>query len=220
MNPSDPAHDHDLGDVAAVYREHAAQVSRWARRLAGPDHDIEDVVHDVFVVALRRARTFDRDRGEVGAWLHGITVKVVQTHRRRVRLRRLLAFLPGTDADDRRPEWASASPDPEQNASSAEAMRRLYQALEQLSEKHRTAFILHDIDGCSGEEIARITSVSLNNVWVRVHRARRQLASALEGAGADMRGRRRDLAINPAERLLTAGDAKAQTAGARQGSER
>src|SRR4051812_581788 len=40
-------------DLDAIYREHAADVSRWARRLGGPQADVEDLLHEVFLVVQR-----------------------------------------------------------------------------------------------------------------------------------------------------------------------
>ncbi len=37
-----------------LYESYEPMVERWVRRLAGPSADVEDMVHDVFVVALRR----------------------------------------------------------------------------------------------------------------------------------------------------------------------
>jgi len=38
----------------ALYGQHLAKVKRWARRLAGPSADLEDLVHDIFLIALRK----------------------------------------------------------------------------------------------------------------------------------------------------------------------
>ena len=38
----------------------------------------------------------------------------------------------------------------------------------------RSAFVLFEIEGLSGEEIARIQSIPLNTVWTRLHHARRE----------------------------------------------
>jgi len=40
--------------LAEIYDRYAPQVERWARRLAGPRFDAEDLLHDVFLVVLRR----------------------------------------------------------------------------------------------------------------------------------------------------------------------
>src|SRR5512141_1484124 len=72
-----------------LYDAYASDVTRWARRLAGPTADIEDMVHDVFLVALQRAFTF-RGGATVRTWLFRITHHVVRSRLRRNFLRGLL----------------------------------------------------------------------------------------------------------------------------------
>src|SRR5947207_14469683 len=72
-----------------LYERHAADVERWVQRLAGPRGEIEDLMHDVFVVALRRRHEFRGD-ASVRTWLFRITHHVVRSRRRRDFVRRLL----------------------------------------------------------------------------------------------------------------------------------
>jgi len=65
------------------------QVERWARRLAGPRFDAEDIVHDVFLVVLRRQHEF-RGEARITTWLFRITAQVVRCRRRNDALRRWL----------------------------------------------------------------------------------------------------------------------------------
>lgn len=162
-----------LDDPGLVFRAYGARVARWAQRLLGPGSaDLEDTVQDVFLVAFRRRGAFDPGRGELGAWLHGITVRVVQSRRRRLALRRWFWAS--------QPEAWSAAPDcPEEGAMRLQLRGHLYALLERLPEKQRTALILHDLEGLDGERIAQLTGATVGNVWVRVHRARKALAAAL-----------------------------------------
>ena len=51
------------------------------------------------------------------------------------------------------------------------------EALAKIREERRTTFVLFEIEGLSGEEIARIQSVPLNTVWTRLYHARRDFAA-------------------------------------------
>lgn len=166
-----------------VYRAHAPAVSRWAQRLAGPGMDLEDIVHDVFVVVQRRLPDFRGD-ARLTTWLYEITVRVVQARRRAAWWRRRLVPW-GRSAEGRDPVLGVSSrlvdpgPSPADRAERRQANEALYRALESLPEKHRTALILFELEGLSGQEIAAITGTSVANVWVRVSRARAQLVSSL-----------------------------------------
>jgi RNA polymerase sigma factor (sigma-70 family) len=72
-----------------IYERHVADVDRWVRRLVGPREDVEDIVHDVFLVAVRRRGTFRGD-ASVKTWLFRIAHHVVRGRRRRERVRRWL----------------------------------------------------------------------------------------------------------------------------------
>jgi RNA polymerase sigma-70 factor (ECF subfamily) len=157
-----------------LYERHATDVKRWARRLAGPHADVEDLLHDVFVIALRRRFTFRGD-ANIKTWLFRITHHVVRARLRRKRVRGLLF---GRHHE----ELAAALPSPSTPQDEAERHERhvrLYQALDRLSDVYRTTLILYEIDGLSGEEIAELTDVNLSAVWVRLHRGRAKLQALL-----------------------------------------
>src|SRR5512136_3260538 len=75
-----------------LYESYEPMVERWVRRLVGPTAEVEDLVHDVFVVALRRRREFRGD-AKVSTWLFRITQLVVRKRRFRRRLRQFLDVL-------------------------------------------------------------------------------------------------------------------------------
>ena len=160
--------------VDELYDAYAADVLRWARRLAGPTADIEDMVHDVFVVALQRAFTF-QGGASVRTWLFRITHHVVRDRMRR-------RFLRGILFHRRKDEMVAALPAPEtphQEMERREEHERLYRALDRLSDNYRTALILYEIDGLSSDEVAELTGVSVGAVWVRLHRGRAKLFAYL-----------------------------------------
>jgi RNA polymerase sigma-70 factor (ECF subfamily) len=162
----------DVVDV--LYEAYAADVLRWARRLAGPTADIQDLVHDVFVVALQRIHTFHGDAREK-TWLFRTTHHVVRNHKRRGFVRELLFHR-------RKDEMAAAllSPaTPMQEMERREEHERLYRALDRLPDRYRTLIILYDIEGLASDEIAELTGVNLGTVWVRLQRGRAKLFKIL-----------------------------------------
>jgi RNA polymerase sigma-70 factor (ECF subfamily) len=165
-------------DLESVYRRHGRDVSRWAERLAGPSFDVEDIVHDVFLVVERRLSEFRGD-AQLSTWLYEITVRVVQSRRRRRRRRWLWPFGGGNE-----PGGAEVVEIADGRASALEALERrqatslLYRFLDELDDKYRTAVMLFELEGLSCREIADITGVSVENVWSRVSRGREKLVRA------------------------------------------
>jgi len=155
-----------------IYREHAAEISRWLKRLTGSEdrERIQDLLHEVFLVVQRRLPEF-RGEAALRTWLYAIATRVVVAHRRKARLRRLL--------------WRSAEPELAQERSTPEtplhvlerqrATALLYGLLERLSERDRTLIILFELEQTPAEQIAQILGMRPANLWVSLHRARRRL---------------------------------------------
>ena len=157
-----------------LYENYEPTVERWVRRLCGPGADIEDLVHDVFVVALRRRGEF-RGEAKVSTWLFRITQFVVRKSRFRRRLRTFLDVLHRSQAEVVVPP----SPTPLELVEQRQRCASLYAALDRLPDKYRTAIILCDIEGAGAEEAGQLLGLTANAVWVRVHRGRAMLAEQL-----------------------------------------
>jgi RNA polymerase sigma-70 factor (ECF subfamily) len=174
-----PVHDADVATertdrLDELYARHASDVKRWVRRLAGPSADVDDLLHDVFVIALRRRFTF-RGEANVTTWLFRITHHVVRSRQRRSYLRALL-FGRHQDA---LAEATTPSATPHEEVERREQHVLLYQALGRLPDAYRTALILYEIDGLSGEAVAELIGISLGTLWVRLHRGRAKLLACL-----------------------------------------
>jgi RNA polymerase sigma-70 factor (ECF subfamily) len=159
-----------------LYELYAASVERWVRRLVGPGAEVEDLLHDVFVVALRRRREF-RGEASLQTWLFRITENVVASRRRRSRIRGWLLARHREDPSAQ----ATAPGTPLEQIERREQQVRLYAALDRLPDKYRTAIVLYELEGLSGQAIAALVGEDVNTVWVRLHRARAKLLSALGG---------------------------------------
>jgi RNA polymerase sigma-70 factor (ECF subfamily) len=157
-----------------LYENHEPAVERWVRRLAGPSADVEDLVHDVFVVALRRRHEF-RGEAKVSTWLFRITQLVVRKRRFRHRVRQFLDVLHRNHEET----LAPPSPTPLELVEKRQLCAQLYAALDRLSDKYRTAVILCDIEGLAAEEAGQLLGLTPNAVWVRVHRGRAMLLERL-----------------------------------------
>jgi RNA polymerase sigma-70 factor, ECF subfamily len=152
----------------AVYTNHFHHVARWARALGGLSADIDDLTQDVFLVVRRKLGSFDGP--SLPAWLYGITRKTVSDYRRRAFMRRLLGGMIRS---------AEVSPEPHANADATDSYERLearqlmVRVLEQMSDVRKTAFVLFEIEGYSGEEIAELEQIPLATVYTRLHHARK-----------------------------------------------
>ncbi len=162
-------------DTATLYRQHAADVSKWVRSLAGPDADIEDLVQEVFIIAHRSSGQFRGD-SSVTTWLFGIAHNLVRRHRRVQKVRQWLSG----SAKDVAGEQASAAPTAPELLAKRQAQKRVYRVLDKLNEKQRTALILFELEGHSAAHIAQLYGVKPDLVWVWLSRGRAQFSAHLE----------------------------------------
>jgi RNA polymerase sigma-70 factor (ECF subfamily) len=161
-------------DSGRLFHLHSAQVTRWASRLGGPAIDVDEVVQEVFLCVHRRLASF-RGEAQITTWLYGITENVVRARRRKERLRRFWA--PWLQAETLHAQVGRATP--LEDLERRESTQLIYRALDRLADKYRTPFILFEIEGISGDQIAELLRIKVATVWVRLNRARKLLAKSL-----------------------------------------
>ena len=127
-----------------------------------PRGDVDDLVQDVFVLAMRRIEGL-RDPGAVGPWLAAIARNCARDHYRRRRDTEALTV-------------DVAGPAPQH----AEALAVLA-AIRALPEAYRETLVLRLVEGMTGPEIAERTGLTHGSVRVNLHRGMRLLRDALQG---------------------------------------
>ncbi len=153
-----------------LYVESADSLHATLRRLA-PRSEADDLLQEVFLVALRQAEVVLKARSP-RAWLFGVALQVARAHRRRQFFRRLLnldAVLEVAADDDvhRQVEWRSRA-------------RLAAVALEKLTAKKREVFVLFELEGLTGDEIAIAVGCPLKTVWSRLEHARSELLATVD----------------------------------------
>lgn len=153
--------------LASLYRAHAGFVWRVVQRLGVPEAAAEDVVQEVFLVARRRLPDYE-GRGAATSWLYGIARGVAANYRRgQARAERRLRVV----ADPR----PVAAPSPEDAVGRADAVAQVERFLAGLDPDQREVFVLVDIEGLSGPEVAEALGINLNVAYSRLRLARRKL---------------------------------------------
>lgn len=156
----------DFDRLVATHRD---RVARLVYRLLGWSGDVDDVVQDVFLAALRGFGAF-RGEAEVATWLTAITVNRCRTHRRKLWLRGkwFANVLKGGDA----------IPDSRQ-ATDLDVCARVRQAVQALPARYREVVVLRYLEDMPVARIGEVLGLSPNGVGVRLHRARAQIKLVL-----------------------------------------
>ncbi|MEM1032401.1 MAG: sigma-70 family RNA polymerase sigma factor [Myxococcota bacterium] len=189
------------GDVEAfteLFRAHRSLVTGVAYRMVGPHADLEDIVQDVFLQVHRSLPDF-RGQSKFTTWLHRVTVNVVLMARRRARSR------PKYADEESAPPEPSDDPSPDQDLDRRRRIEAFRRLLDRLSEKKRTVFVLHDLEGMPPVEIAEVVDCPVLTVRTRLFYARKELAElmrqepSLHNVATLGQRRRRGQADGPAE---------------------
>jgi RNA polymerase sigma-70 factor (ECF subfamily) len=139
--PAAPAADLALlGEPAALtalYQRYAPYVASIAMRLLGRDSEIDDLVQDVFLEAVRGISKL-RDPLAVKGWLARVTVRLAVRRLRRRKLRQAL-HLEFEPADYE--QLAAPSATPEQRA----MLAKIYRVLDRLPTRTRVIWVLRHV---------------------------------------------------------------------------
>jgi RNA polymerase sigma-70 factor, ECF subfamily len=141
---------------------------RSLRRLGVRPEDVEDDVHEVFLVLNRKWRDYDPSR-PLRPYLFGIAFRVVAARRRRER-REVPGALEGVPASDDRPDEALEA---------ADARELVLNALARVPIARRGVLVMHDIDEMPMRDIARALSLPLFTGYSRLRKARREFEAAV-----------------------------------------
>ncbi|MFO0573945.1 MAG: sigma-70 family RNA polymerase sigma factor [Polyangia bacterium] len=142
-----------------LFKDHARFVAAVVLRVLGRDHEVDDVVQEVFLDAmsgLPRVHTPAAIRG----WLKTVAVRKAYRH---LRKRRVRAFL-GLDQPGCYEHLAATGCGPEERA----LLARVYHLLDQIPVNERLAWTLRYVEGEQVEAVAALCGCSLATVKRRI----------------------------------------------------
>lgn len=160
----------EANDLDGIFRRYSAYVAAVALRLLGRDDEVDDVVQEVFLAALRGLSRL-REEGAVKGWLATVTLRVA---RRRLRMRRLRGFF-GLDASTGYEQIAA----PGASADERALLSRVYTVLDGIPVRERLAWTLRHVEGEALEAVARACECSLATAKRRIAAAQARLDRAL-----------------------------------------
>ncbi|MFO7976786.1 MAG: sigma-70 family RNA polymerase sigma factor [Candidatus Hydrogenedentota bacterium] len=136
-----------------------------------------DVSQEVFIKAHNALAKFRGD-SSFKTWLMRITANQCKDYLKKRRLE-TVSF------DESR--YAADAPThvlpPDRSLEAREIGEAVQKALDKLSHKHRTAFILREFEGLSYEEMAQVMNCNIGTVMSRLHHARKKLQKGLTQMG-------------------------------------
>jgi RNA polymerase sigma-70 factor (ECF subfamily) len=184
MAASDPAVDAELvlamargqtDALAKLYDLHAPVMLALAQRILGSKNDAEDLVHDVFLEAWRRAADYDPERGTVRAWL------VLRTRSRAIDTLKSAKVSRTVSVGDS--GWLERLLGGSEDVSASADRDLVRRTLRDLPEDQRMVLLLGYFEGLSSSEIAERLATPIGTVKSRVAKALLRLREALGPKG-------------------------------------
>jgi len=164
---------------AHIVKMYEKMVYNLALRLLGNEDLAESVLQETFLKVLQALPNF-QERSQLSTWIYRIATNQALM-RLRSKKRRQQSF--DENIEDENRDYSSfmhsVEKDPLDSLINKELKEKMDQAIEQLPENYRTAFVLKDIEGLALKEIAEMLELSLPAVKSNLHRARVALRNKL-----------------------------------------
>lgn len=171
------------GDLAAydqLVRDYQERIYATLYHMTSNHEDAHDLAQEAFIKAFQ---ALDRFKGDSSffTWLYRIAVNKTINFLKKRQKRRMLSL---NDLDWNVEHDASlvaliCGRNPRRDVALSELHEQLNIAMQKLSETHRLAVTLHDIQGLPHEEIGRIMDCNTGTVRTRLFYARQQLQAHL-----------------------------------------
>lgn len=151
--------------MAEFHDRFALPVQRILWSIMGPDHELADLHHDVFVRALQSIDSLSEPEALAG-WMNTIAVHTARSAIEKRISRRRWSVLGFPEVDQ-----GASSPDPVRQLDAREALRAIHALMERLPVPERIAFALRFLEDLELTEVAEACEVSLATIKRRLARA-------------------------------------------------
>ena len=170
----------DMAAYDELIRRYQRRIYQLIYNMTSHREDAEDLVQEVFVRAFSALPRFKGD-SSFYTWIYRIAVNQTINYLHKRKRRAALSLDDLDQAVERDADYVElrSRESPFRDVTLTELQKKLNEALQTLSEKHRTVVVLHDIQGIQHDEIARMLGCSEGTVRSRLFYARQELQKQL-----------------------------------------
>ncbi len=163
-------------------------VVKYSRKLYGlvynmtsNKEDTHDLLQDIFAKAYRSLKRF-RGKSTFYTWIYSISVNMTLNFLKKRKRRAGYSFDDVDSGIQNDPAFIDQGhrANPRRQSNIHELQKKLNEAMQELSEDHRSVVTMFDIQGMPHAEISRILKVSEGTVRSRLYYAHKQLQGYLE----------------------------------------
>lgn len=166
--------------LVELMRRYREPIFRLSYRYVHSEADASDLTQATFLRVWQKADKF-RPKGKVKSWIFSIAANLCRDHLRQTKHRQRTILQP---AQEIAYEETQAADNPQRRPSeqlqSAESLRAIETAIDQLPEKLKFPFVYCVLEDHSYDECAEIIGRNRKTVETRIYRARKQLQAEWE----------------------------------------
>jgi RNA polymerase sigma-70 factor (ECF subfamily) len=155
----------------ALHRTYAPVAAAFLRKMGVAEAELDDALQSAFLQVFRYLPTF-RGQASFTTWLYRVCLSEARELRRRTRLADVARAV-------LRAAWPSGEASTGLELCERSAHDRVQEALAQLKAHDRAVFVLYEMEGLDGQQIAAILECPVATVWRRLHYGRAAFKRAL-----------------------------------------
>ena len=174
------AREGDMDAYDSLVRRYQERIYSTIYHMTSNHEDANDLAQEAFIKAYQALKSF-KGGSSFYTWVYRIAVNKTINF---LKQRKNRASMSLNDLDfnaEHDPDLVAlvSNNTPRRDAGLAELQQKLNEGLQKLSEQHRLALTLHDVQGMSHEEIAQIMDCNVGTVRSRLFYARQQMQAFL-----------------------------------------
>jgi len=162
-----------------IYDQFYGKVRKFILALVKDEWVADDLIQETFLKIQNNLKNL-KDPSKLSSWIFRIAYNLCQDHFRRSKISHREERIDQEGMEDFKEALVQKGPDIQKELEQREMGECVQNQINLLPESLRTVLILFDIMEFSHQEIADILEITVKNVKVRLHRARKKLKPILE----------------------------------------
>jgi RNA polymerase sigma-70 factor (ECF subfamily) len=181
-----------------IYDQYYARVRKFILSLVRDEWVADDLIQETFLKIQNNLKSL-KDPSRLSSWIFRIAYNLCQDHFRQVKRSHKEERIDQEGMEDFKEALIQKGPDIQKELEQRQMGECVQNQINLLPESLRTVLLLFDIMEFSHQEIADILGITVKNVKVRLHRARKKLKPILKEKCSFERDERNVLVCLPIE---------------------
>ena len=162
-----------------IYDQYYAKVRRFILTLVKDEWAADDLIQETFLKIQNNLKSL-KDPSKLSPWIFRIAYNLCQDHFRQLKRSRKEERIDQEEMEDFKETLIQKESDIQKELEQRQMGECVQNQINLLPESLRTVLVLFDIMEFNHQEIADILGITVKNVKVRLHRARKKLKPILE----------------------------------------